>query len=455
LSHFGAGKDPIRAGLECFEGAADITDVPKALQVARTGKALAPPLWEIEFRLLELLAKETGICRAAIHHDSRVIEDLNMDSLELVELILSIEEEFNVGIPDDLARLPFVSGSVTVGNLAEIIKDQWGKPRHDRRCWVEPRLVSRQPVNTPFTQMAGQASEDERQGQLLDRLGLNEQGVPLFRRRMDGMRCVLVPGAEVEIGTDAAEAREDSHPLHRATLVQFLIDVEPVSTSAFARFLNSIGEVSPETIFQWCGVTDDDRRCRHFQLEGTWGNWRPRAGAEQQPMVLVSWYGAAAYSLWVNRRDWRNYKTRSMLPSEAQWEYAARGATWKTFPWGDAFGNDRALVATHVARAKYGDLLPLADTHVSLGVSPFGLLHMAGNVWNWCADWYSPKFYQSAAASRRNPMNTRASGIRTERGGSWIGPAELAQSSYRRGRPPHARGRCLGFRCISTPHGRH
>jgi acyl carrier protein len=441
--------------LECFGKAADITCVPKAQQAARKSKAsFAPALWEIEFRLFDLIAEQTGVCRALIHHDSRLLEDLHIDSLELVELMLAVEEEFGVGIPDDLTRFPFVRESVTVGNLAEIVKEQWGKPRLDRAAWFDPKLVTRQTIDAAFTQLDGRATEEVQQGPLLERLEPNEQGYAQFRRRVDGMRCVLIPGAEVEIGSDSEEALEDSRPLHRVRLEQFIIDVEPVSTSAFARFLNSIGDITPEMTFEWCGVTDDDQRSRHFQLEGTWGNWRPRPGTEQQPMVLVSWYGAAAYSLWVNRKDWRNYKKRSVLPTEAQWEYAARGAKWQVFPWGDEFQSDRALVGQHIARAKYADILPLADVNVRLGVSPFGLLHMAGNVWNWCADWYSPTYYQSSAASRRGAMNKRETGIRSERGGSWIGPAELAQSSYRRGRPPQARGRCLGFRCLCSPHSR-
>lgn len=426
--------------------------MPKALHAGRVSKAtLAPALWEIESRLFELIAEQIGPRRALIDRDSGLLEDLHIDSLQLVELVLAVEEEFAVSIPDEMTRLPFVSGPVTVGNLAEMVTNQWGKPRLNRQGWFEPRLVARQIVETPFTQLDGQLSDELRKGPLLERVAPNEQGFPQFRRRTDGMRCILVPGAEVELGCDGPDALEDARPLHRARVEPFLIDVEPVSTSAFARFLNSIGDVSPETIFEWCGVTDEDPRRRHFQLEGTRGHWRARAGTEHQPIVLVSWHGAAAYSLWVNRADWRNYKVRSMLPTEAQWEYAARGPSYRAFPWGDKFENDRALVGMHIARAKYGDILPLANTHASLGVSPFGLLHMAGNVWNWCADWYSPAFYQSSAASRRNPLNNRATGIRSERGGSWVGPAELAQSSYRRGRPPHARGRSLGFRCIGSP----
>lgn len=128
---------------------------------------------------------------------------------------------------------------------------------------------------------------------------------------------------------------------------------------------------------------------------------------------------------------------------------AAIPPTWRRFPWGgEPCTNERARVALHRARLDYPGLLPLAEVTAKLGVSPFGLHHMAGNVWQWCRDWYAPEFYSSLAASEADPLNTQATGIRSERGGSWIGPAELAASSYRRGRPPAARGRCLGFRSV-------
>jgi len=95
------------------------------------------------------------------------------------------------------------------------------------------------------------------------------------------------------------------------------------------------------------------------------------------------------------------------------------------------------------------DTMPMAAVDDRLGMSPFGLHHVAGNVWQWCRDWYDRDFYRTPEATGLNAVNAVETGVRSERGGSWVGPAELCRSSYRRGRPPAARGRCLGFRCVS------
>lgn len=408
----------------------------------------APALWEVEFRIFDLLAERTGISQALIYHDSRLIEDLNIDSLELVELILVLEEEFAVSIPDEAARSLFLTPSTTARDLADLVRQRWGKGTANRRRWLEHTQAPTRPLKMAFTQLGSSITEEHwRAGELYQPLGPNDHGHAQFRRRTDGMRCILLPAATVELGSDAPDALYDQRPQHRARLSSFLIDAEPVSTTAFARFLNSVAAPT-NLVFEWCGVLDDDRRSPHFQLDKQNGQWLPLPGTERQPMVLVSWFGAAAYSLWANRDDWRAYKTKSLLPSEAQWEYAGRGPNIAAFPWGDSPPTpSHATIGLHRARSQYG-ALPLADVTARVGVSPFGVLHMAGNVWNWCADWYTPDFYTSSQAGRANPLNSHPTGLRSERGGSWVGPAELAKSSYRRGRPPHARCRALGFRCI-------
>lgn len=204
--------------------------------------------------------------------------------------------------------------------------------------------------------------------------------------------------------------------------------------------------MAPATLQDLFLLRPEDKRREHELLRrGGDGLWEPLPGTERYPMILVTWYGANAYSLWVNRKDWRDYRSEgrdaSRLPSEAEWEYAARGAEPRDYPWGNEAPEPwRMRYARHTPGTTYRpETLPLADVNETLGLSPFGLRHMAGNVWQWCRDWYAP--YSDGLAKGQSQ-------VRSERGGSWIGPSFLCRSSYRRGRVPTARGRCLGFRCV-------
>ncbi len=122
----------------------------------------------------------------------------------------------------------------------------------------------------------------------------------------------------------------------------------------------------------------------------------------------------------------------SSLPSEAQWEYAAHGPEERRSPWDDKEAAESPRVARHVAGAAYTvETLPAAEVSERLGMSSFGLHHMAGNVWQWCRDWYRADFYRRPEAVAPDAQNAEATGVRSERGGSWVGPAELARPTYR------------------------
>ncbi|MBN8247658.1 MAG: SUMF1/EgtB/PvdO family nonheme iron enzyme [Verrucomicrobia bacterium] len=408
-----------------------------------------PPLWELEVAVIRIISERQAIPVDQIRPESRTLEDLHIDSMDMVELILELEEQFAVSIPDDLGKRMFLRDPMTVAGLAEIVRHQWGTgipPRRDWRGRPLPPVQGHAYPGTPFTQWDG--CHDSLQKVRLDSASPTSGGHAQFRRSTDGMRCVLLPEAEVELGSDAG-APDDEQPRHRARISAFLMDAEPVSVTAFARFLNSVGAVANPHAPRWFGVGPGDRRDAHVQIrQSPRRRWEVRTGTEHQPMILVSWFGAAAYSLWAGGRDWAHYETESLLPTEAQWEYAARGAAAREFPWGDAADvESRARVGLHRHRRSYPDLLPLAPVQASLGMSPWDLHHMAGNVWHWCHDWYAPEFYRRPEASLANPVQQTPTGIRSERGGSWVGPGALARCSYRRGRPPEAVGRCLGFRC--------
>ncbi len=417
-----------------------------------------PSLAEIERRVCDVVAKHTGVDRRELHLDLTILGDLGMDSLALIELVMELEEAFDVRLPDKpenpVCKQVFTRAPFRIRDLAETIYLQSQAGYLERSEWTKASEKLRPGAKALFTQLGGVASDAARDQQdLYDPLGENDQGFALFRRQTDGMQCVLVPSATVEIGAAEDGAHADEQPLHEVKLDAFLIDVEPVSTTAFARFLNSISIANSETLGRWFVLAPGDRRVEHAPIKKRGSVWEPVRGTEQWPVVLVSWYGANAYSLWANGLDWRDDATDlSCLPSEAQWEYAARGATRRRFPWGDEDATpERARVACHRWRQRYSlQDLPLADVNEQLGLSPFGLRHMAGNVWHWCRDDYDPAFYAADTARQTNAVCRGSTGVKSERGGSWIGPADLARSSYRRGRPPLARGRCLGFRCVGS-----
>ncbi|HEY2587956.1 MAG TPA: SUMF1/EgtB/PvdO family nonheme iron enzyme [Tepidisphaeraceae bacterium] len=420
-------------------------------------------LQQIESRVCDIAAEQLGLRRTDVHPGLRVIQDLHCDSLEIIELILSVEDAFDVALPDDPPNMAYKSvftrDPFRLSDLAELVHLQQGCRRVKRAGWWGNKAPPPASPVVPFTQLGGSVALDAyRSGPLYEPLGYNKRGFPTFRRRVDGMICVRVPSAEVVLGTDDAGASADERPAHRVRLDAFLIDQEPVSTTAYCRFLNSTGPVDAAVLQDWFALAPADRRREHQLVRQNGDGWAPAKGTERMPMMLVSWFGANAYSLWANRRDWTAYHGQlpgdeACLPTEAQWEYAARGGDARTFPWGDGEpAADRLQFAQHSPGRRYRpETLPMADVNAELGMSAFGLHHMAGNVWQWCRDWYSPSFYETPEASKANPVNRQPSRVRSERGGSWIGPAFLCRATYRRGRVPTAKGRCLGFRCVGDP----
>lgn len=415
---------------------------------------------DVERKVCDIASEQTGIPRERVHPESRLIEDLHCDSLDIIELQMEIEQAFKIRLPEhapnSIYKAVFTRRPFRLSDLAELVYLQQGACAPQRVDWTRQRTEPSPLSSVPFTQLGGRFVSTDAAG-LLEPLQTPDSPARQYRRRSDGMRCLLIPAATVEIGCDAPYAHPDERPSHKIEIDAFLIDAEPVSTTAYCRFLNSIDESSPETLGDWFVLDPDDDRSEHMLIQRDHAGWRPIMDAERRPMILVSWYGANAYSLWANGKNWSGYRgeseapSTSFLPSEAQWEYAARGASYRKFPWGDEPPSDeRMRYARHRKSATYrAETLPLADVNAELGISPFGSHHMAGNVWHWCADWYDETFYTKPEASRANPLNQTPTKIRSERGGSWIGPADLCRGSFRRGRPPHARGRCLGFRCTS------
>ena len=250
-------------------------------------------------------------------------------------------------------------------------------------------------------------------------------------RATDGAEMVPVPAGAFLMGSTEADpkAGDDEQPGHAVYLDDFWIDRIEVTHARFVQFLNALGGHAGACGGHDCAETQVEDKYSHILWQDE--RYRVEDGFEDHPATQVSWYGAQAYCAWAGAR----------LPTEAEWEKAARGGDGRRYPWGDE--------APDCDRAQYGDCggatVPVGGRLA--GASPYGLLDMAGNVWEWVSDWYDPAYY--AVSPERNPQGPDSGVRRVFRGGSWgYLPAFLRAADRARNRPTYA-GFNVGFRCAA------
>ncbi len=243
------------------------------------------------------------------------------------------------------------------------------------------------------------------------------------------------PMVRVEAGefTMGSNEREYEQPIHRVYLDEFMIGKYPVTNEEFKAFIEAEGYKSEElwTPGGWQWVKKENIAEPWYWHDRKWNG-------PNFPVVGVSWYEASAYAEWLSQTMGVKYA----LPTEAQWEKAARGSKGLVYPWGNKF--DKNLCNTGesgLGRTSPVGLFPG-------GASPYGCMDMAGNVWEWCADWFGEDYYKKSPA--KNPGGPSAGSGRVLRGGCWIGGARACRAAYRGGLHPDNRGLDAGFRLLRS-----
>jgi sulfatase modifying factor 1 len=290
---------------------------------------------------------------------------------------------------------------------------------------------------------------------------------PIQRSAASTRGQVRIPGGSSEIGDAFNEgyATDGEVPVHDVTLPDFHMDAVTVTNAAFATFSKATGYVTDAEDLGISAVFhlafSGDRRHLVGSATGTpwWlvvngANWRAPEGPgsdvskrANHPVVHVSWNDAQAYCAWAGKR----------LPTEAEWEYAARGGlTRRRFAWGDDL-TPRGRWMCNIWQGRFPTINTLDDGYLttapvkSFRPNGYGLWNTAGNVWEWCSDWFDSDYYASAPTG--SPSGPETGQNRVMRGGSY-----LCHDSYcnryrvaaRSSNTPDSAAANIGFRCANS-----
>ncbi len=238
---------------------------------------------------------------------------------------------------------------------------------------------------------------------------------PLIVNEKDGTILALVPAWEFEMG----DGKDSNNPRHTVYLDAYYIGVYAVTNRQYKKFVDETEHRPPD------------------KADYSWGGgpkWKESvfpAELADHPVVCVDWNDARAYCRWAGLE----------LPTEAQWEKAARGPSGHAYPWGDEWDSARCR---HDGNRSGGETCRVHD--YPEGVSGYGAYNMSGNVWEWCLDWYGSDYYQKSP--NKNPTGPFSGSIRVRRGGGWNYVSGYCRAAYRIRDSPSYRNGSRGFRAV-------
>jgi formylglycine-generating enzyme required for sulfatase activity/tRNA A-37 threonylcarbamoyl transferase component Bud32 len=249
----------------------------------------------------------------------------------------------------------------------------------------------------------------------------DEKSHKIILNSIDNSSMVLIPKGYFFMGHNNSESNE--YPEHKVFLDDYYIDRYPVTNIQYDIFIKNTS----------------------YEAQGKWGKYFSKV-SEDHPVINISWQDAKAYADWAGKR----------LPSEAEWEKAARGTDRRTYPWGNKWDenlcNNMDLDMREL-KEKMSDIVngrgTLPAGSFLGGASPYGIMDMAGQVLEWCADWYDPHYYQYNI--KENPTGPRSGREKVLRGGCWYrGNSLCCTCTHRDFFPPYDAHWFYGFRCVKN-----
>jgi len=289
---------------------------------------------------------------------------------------------------------PVVLAAVRVGKREVIVRDASGREAHA----VAPVEKGRR-ASLSLTLMKGSAASADG----LRPLGRNPQGGEEFWREKDGAIVVRIPGGEFQMGSPEGQGEPPEHPQHAVRVNGFLMDKTEVTWDQYKRFMAASSQPPPKSPI--------------------WGM------PEAFPASSITWEEARAFCAWAGGR----------LPTEAEWERAARGDDARQYPWGNTFDPWRCNTRDG------GPHAPTPAAAYPDCVSPYGVLDLAGSVAEWCSDSYEKAY--GAEGPAKTPANPEGGKTRVSRGGQWMSSSFAVRSASRLGMEPAWAGPMQGFRC--------
>lgn len=289
------------------------------------------------------------------------------------------------------------------------------------RCHIDGHPPAVEIQSDPACTECHAVEELQTVGMTATRYNTAAQATETADRPITAQSMALVPGGPFWMGNNGrtfdGPGNDDETPMHEVTVGPFFIDWYETTNAMYQEFINATGHRQPKL----------------------WKDGRYPPGKANHPVVYVSWHDATEFCEWAGKR----------LPTETEWEKAARGTDQRIFPWGNSYDLEKANTPQHwMALHEKGDTTPVGTFEA--GKSPYGLYDMAGNVYEWVQDWYLPYPGNQYPNSHYGEKN------KSVRGGSWYDCLSygcgLSAPTYNRSRfNPDIRNKGFGFRCAKSP----